>query len=58
MIRIKTFGGSLLPGSNEKTLKESESFLNSITRANIIDVNYCYIGTSGTLRVFLTYEAP
>ena len=56
MIRIKSFGGSILPGANEKTLAEAERFLDSIGRDNIISISYNYIGTTGTLRVFITYN--
>ena len=57
MIKIKCFGGSILPGSNDKTLSEAERFLNIIGRENIINISINYIGTTGTLRVFITYNA-
>lgn len=56
MIKITAFGGSILPGSNEKTLSEAEKFLNKIGRENLIDLSINYIGTTGTLRIFITYE--
>ncbi len=56
MIKIKGFGGSILPGANEKSLAEAEKFLNSIGRENIIAISYNYIGTTGTLRIFITYN--
>lgn len=56
MIKIIGFGGSILPGSNEKTLAEAEKFLNKIGRENLINMSINYIGTTGTLRVFITYD--